>query len=856
MCKFIKGLFLLSALAGSVGLTGCSDESPWRGSDSEGGITLSLSADGRVMRQTRADDSVADFVPESSAFSVSLSNSDGSYSKKWSTLEDFNRESAFPMGDYTLTAIYGDAEQEGFELPCFAGTTPVHVSPGSDTDVSVVATLANCMVSVRYTEAFRQNFPAFSASVRSEGHERVVFAQDEERPAYMSPSEMKLNLSLTNDRGEQVTIEPATFTALARHHYVVTVGVEGNSSAGDLTLDIIFDDDVVAETVEVPLGDELFTAPAPVVTPKGFSPDTKVEGFEYVKNATPLEMHAFAFGGLRSATLNIISSNGHVPSFGRSVELVNAEPAVQQKLEAEGVVAAGFYKNADKMGFVNLTDFIAHLPAGEYEIELNVVDAMTRASEPVSLSVALAPIEMDVLDPQEIDFLSTEIPLKVSTNYAPVKDQLVFMAPDESNKLVKAAVKSVTLESQEGGRYVYSYVLTVAPVSKSPVDVQVVLGDLRKTVLVPVNIPEFTLEADAFARKIRFRLTGPEEDKISKIRNNLVFYNGDSAIPTANVTHEADGIITVSGFKPGETYSNLKAKYMLLEMVLPAITTETEENVPNGSFNSVTQTINIRNIKVGGQYDVKVLGINGTYQNFTNIVRSEADGWASLNALTCFTGSNPMNTWFVVPSTYAENGEVVIRSVGYNHNGTLPAKSGGNMNRNYYCENSPTDAQFEKAAGELFLGSYGESRVDGIDFSARPDNLTFRYRYAPYNDEKAEAVVKILAADGTVLASNVAILEMSDEMQTYTQTLSGYPFGKKAAKVIVDFRSTRSGVTPAIYIPKGKELEETDGVDFRKNSAKDNSYHALATGSVLVIDDVSLGYDNTGVVRNSRSKKR
>ena len=58
MKNFSKGLLLLAA-AVSSGLVSCSDESPWSGSDSEGGINLNFSSDARVMRQTRADDNVS-----------------------------------------------------------------------------------------------------------------------------------------------------------------------------------------------------------------------------------------------------------------------------------------------------------------------------------------------------------------------------------------------------------------------------------------------------------------------------------------------------------------------------------------------------------------------------------------------------------------------------------------------------------------------------------------------------------------------------------------------------------------------------------------------------------------------------
>ena len=69
----------------------------------------------------------------------------------------------------------------------------------------------------------------------------------------------------------------------------------------------------------------------------------------------------------------------------------------------------------------------------------------------------------------------------------------------------------------------------------------------------------------------------------------------------------------------------------------------------------------------------------------------------------------------------------MIRSVGYHHDGTNPAGSGGNFNTKYYCENAP--AELERSAGELFLGEYSFTggRTDGITFTSRPSSLTFDY---------------------------------------------------------------------------------------------------------------------------------
>lgn len=869
MTNINKGLLLLT-VAASMGFASCSDESPWSGSDTEGGISLDFSADARVMRKTRADDSVSPVVPSGELFAVNLAKSDGSYSKDWSSVEAFNREASFPIGDYTITAYYGDIDREGFNNPYYKGQTDVHVSPGAETQAQIVATLANAMVSIRYTDEFREYFSAYSASVQTEGHQWVVFAQDETRPAYIAPSEVKLDLKLTNSEGKDVTIQPASFTAVARHHYVVTLGLQ--NSAGDVALDVQFDDDVVAETVNVSLGDELFSAPAPSVTAKGFDPQTPVEAFEYAATSLKPEFHVFAYGGLKSATLNIISENGYAPAFGRSVELVNADALTQQRLASEGVDCAGFFRNVDKMGVVDLSKFIEHLPAGTYAVQLQVVDAMTRTSEPLSMQVKINSVEFAFGDPLPLEFMASEVSVDINTNCPDIKNNVTFQVPDVNNRMINADIKSVTevsgsqgARTRAAGTHTFRYVLALQPQGRSSIDVTATLGNRTIEQQVTVTAPDYTITPDAFANHVVLKIEGKSDAATKSIFENIRFYNNETEIPTSNISHAASSnFVTITGLTPGITYLALSAKVGAFEKPVPQFTTEADTDVTNGSFANVTQTINIDPVQVGGRYSgIAQWASTKWYAIKSSIVRSTANGWADVNANTCYTGSSNINSWFVVPSTWVENGQAVLRSVGYSHSGKTPSDYG--KTSTYYCANTPSQSDLSKAAGELFLGSYSfngrESRVDGMAWSSRPATLSFDYSYIPVNNEQGEAYIRILSESGEVLAQQTLLLGSAPQMTRRTVALSGYPFGKKAAKIQLGFKSTKSGVTPAVNIPTGSALSEgVNALNFTDPPKVDaNAYHAVATGSQLVIDNVKLGYGenaSSNAHRRNVSKKR
>lgn len=839
-----KGLLLASLV--SMGLFSCADESPWSGSDSEGGINLNLSSDSRVMRQTRADDSVSPVVPESNQFAVSLSKSDGTYSKDWNSVEAFNHEKAFPIGDYTLSASYGDIDQEGFNSPYYKGTASVHVSPGVVTDAGVVATLANAMVSIRYTDDFKSNFIAYSAAVQSEGHDWQVFAQDEPRPVYIAPSEVKLDLTLTNEAGDRVTIQPAGFTAVARHHYVVTIGVTGNAASGNLALDVVFDDDVVNETVNVSLGEELFSAPAPTVTAKGFSTDQKVETFEFAERKEKTEFHIFSFGGLKEAYINI---EGYSPAFGNRVQLVGADALVQQQLIAEGIDCAGFFKNPDKMGVVNVNKFLEKLPAGNYSVQVYAIDAMTRQSDPISLSATVKPVTMDLSFNQSVEFLADEIAVQVTSNCPDVKDNVSFKVTDANGRMVDATVKSSSAASAPATRndsYVFNYVLLIEPQIRSEINVVASLGNKTSEVKVPVEAPEYTITPDAFSRKVVLKIEAENADITKALIDNMKFVNGSSEIPTSNISVSNGGFITISGLVPATVYSDIVAKIGSFSKPVPEFTTESETNVPNGDFSLGTEK-RYDHIQIGGGFTGTALS-RPVYYHYANIVFKEPQGWATVNSNTCYDGSNPKNTWFMVPSTYINDiSAAELRSVGYNHNGTVPGDT--KKTAVYYCQNTPSD--FKRAAGELFLGSYsfdasGESRVDGISFNSRPASLSFQYKYATVSEsasEKGVLYVKLIATDGSTLFETTKELSSVSSMTDVTIPFAQYPFGVKASKLVLGFKSS-DAQTPGIHVPSGTSLNDRGGLN--NNNLGDNNYKSLAVGSVLTVNNVKLNYETSG----------
>lgn len=849
---------MLAFAALCAGLTACSDENPWMGQAGQGGIRMQMDVSSEVISGRpvlRSGEESID-VPAVEEFSVKLEKADGEFSKTWATLTEFNNEPGFSTGAYTLTAFYGRPGEEGFENPYFEGKTELTVLEARETEISLQAKLANAMVEIAYTDGFKKYFSSYSTTLQSAGGTPVDFAQDEARAAYVNPGEVKIAVDFTRPNGKGAKIEPASFVAEAQHKYKVTLDVNGGQN-GDAQLTVSFDETLVQEDVTIDLTEELFSSPAPAVNPQGFASGDSIELLEGTPYTTPLKYMIVAKGGLTEANLSIASvgQSSWTPAFGNEINLIAANDQQKAAIADMGMKVLGLYKNPDKLASVDITGMISHLPAGTYNITLKAKDAYTRVSEAVTLTVQVVAFELNA-EPQSGIFGVAEGTIRIAYNGTDPKNELSFKALNKYGSYVDAPIKSIVEATRTRSIDTKNYIVTITlpDAERDEVPVKVFLmGREYATVTIKIIEPEYSVAADAFANRMVLKVSSPDASVLPAVVNNLKLYVNGSKVDEKNITRSAgNNLIFVKNttgtiLEPGKSYTlrtSLKPALVDTDPTL-SVTTEAAQAIPNGDLSQTTQTINIDPINIGGQYEVSVAIFKDTYQNTSSIVRSEANGWGSINPLTCFTGSNPMNTWFVAPSTWVENGVATIRTVGYNHAGTIPAQSGGQMNTSYYCTNSPSDDQFQKAAGEMFLGSNSESagRVDGITFTSRPTSVSFDYSYAPVNGEKALAEVKVVNAEGNAIVTVSQELEAASAMQTVTIPVKRYIFGQKAAKLEVRFKSS-TAATPAITIPTGNALSE--GVtNIRSDSDKKraaNTYKAVATGSVLQVKNVKANY--------------
>ena len=870
----------------------CIDESPFTVSNSgKGKIELNITACSEISGEMPKVRSVSEEIvaPDASLFQIRLSSADGSYVKTWSSLAEFEKEESFSIGTYDLEAFYGSPSSQGIVAEgeeghehayYYAINEEVKIESDKTTPVALEAKLANSVVIIEYTDAFKRYFKSWETTLKTDGAAQVAL-EDKECLAYIKSGNVNLTIKAELQNGNVVRMTPASFQAEPQHLYKIKYNIN-NGEIGEVDkLEIIFNDDIENEdNIEIDLTEELFTGGVPIVLLEGLE-DLEGDVLEMLEGYPFEETVKFiinAYEGIKTVKLRIVTTDGTLPSFmpNGELDLMSLDEAGQAELSNHGIRCLGLFNNPDKLALIDITEVCRQLPVGSYDISLTVGDKYGREGEPASFKQVTCPVDLDLsLMTNEqgetgiVELGDREADVIVSYNGpAPSIDGPIGFKV--AGNLMMEDVRILSIEEMPNTRgfdaknYKMRISLPDADRDDYPVEITyngVPVTDLEKNplqVTIKVKYPDYEMEYDAMATRIMMRLNEDSfknADIIKKVQKGLRIYVDGEEVSRSRIKFEND-IWTIEGLEGSEHslqtaigFNEIPAKYSeetLLEM-------EEQQKVPNINFQEIDndKAINISSIKSGGSFTVRYI-LTATHNFTSSIRRNVPKYWATVNDYTCFTNSNNKNTWFLVPSTYVEDGVVTIESVGYHHNGPEPTDP---KDDTLYCPNKPSEL-FSKS-GELFLGEYSytggyldahEERSDGIDFTSRPIALKFTYNYSSYQGETGLAEITILDENDNILSSGELYLK---DTQTQNQEaelkLENYDFGVKASKLKILFKSTSGDQNPGINIPEGSALSE--GISSAPSLASSNNkiiatnqYKAVAKGSVLKISNLSIEY--------------
>lgn len=834
---------LLFGLLGAAGglwlassMVSCDDYRPT--TDMDGKLLVSVDLDKDVVTSA-SNKHAANNASRADAQSVSasdlslrLTSETGTFAREWAKASDFNDPVTVPVGKYTIEAYYGSLESEGFEMPYYYGSSTLTVEENRTTPVSVTAQLANSMVRVEMSDMFRGYFASYSLTLRSELGNEIAYADGESRPVYLAPGQVTAAITITKQNGTTATLEPKSFTAEARHSYLLKFDINGGE-AGDGTLVLTYDDMTAMEDVEIDLSDAILNAPAPRLTTDGFTSGaywTVMPGHASEKAA---KVTAIAQAGIDGLVLTTSSAYLESQGWPKEIDLVSGDAATIAQMKALGLKVIGVPR-PDKMVLVDFTDLlsnIAYLEGGDNlsTFSLQVRDKNSRVAEaPVSFSVETVTTTLSVVSHDPIYEWDTTLAFDVETNAADLTG-ITLQAKNDRNTWDNCPITSCELVSRADNRY---HVVATVPSSATDLPLRLTFGALKVDFTVAHEPSPYSLKAvengiygwqaaldlryKAGADAARRRAASRSAEAPENVTFEISADNGQTWSATTASKLDTNRFL-ISGLTGGKTYQ-VRAT---CDGILSGIYTFTTEIGPQ-LYNS---DMNLWYSVIG---DKKYSGTCYWTRDYPG--DSEDTIWGTMNLKTTSSSSGTYqgcaygNFSGTRGTDDSRSGKAaIIETVGWGDN-KAPALSG----RFGTCKNVD--------AGQLYLGHYDANTklpVYGISYDGRPKNVEFYYKYTAKNQaDYGKAFAKVLDANGNVLASAELRLTAIGSYTKQTLDLSAHynAVGNKGVTLQIGFISS----------------DNADCLVANSNNMSHPGMWNLSdgrfTGSSLYVDDIKLNY--------------
>lgn len=812
----LRGLVYAMSMAA---LSGCNDDfTP--GDNGVGSIApdVAVCTDVVSARNSRAAE-YADVTV--SDLSLRLTKADGTYTKNWESVDDFPADGKFKIGDYTLEAFYGSAAVEGFEAPYFYGSTSLTVEEGKTTPVSLSAGLANSMVSIIYTDAFKSYMSSWSSEIHTAAGSYIDYSMTETRPAYIAPGATNILVSITKPNGLTAKLQAASFQAKAKYHYTVTIDLNEGAGSGDAAVTVTFDELLAdAPPVVIDISDEVINAPAPTMTPVGFSSGDNIEFYEGYAPDGDAKVNIIAKGSLASVMMTTTSQCLTQRGWPASVDLLNLTEAQKLTLSDLGFKSMGLWSNPDKMAVIDLHDVLANLTqiSGDNTSTFTfaVTDRYSKTAEPVTLSATVKEVSLTLSNPSALKYYDTSLTVDVAYNGADISKDVKIMYFNE--------------------RGTWSQFTAVSYAAKSGVD-----NTYTATIFVPSGTDDITIKAQAISietpnlvinRAVPDIAISLSENNVFATHATVSIVTASRGVSSAKLFLSDNGGVTytriwgtdsqvynITGLKPSTTYY-LRAEDDDCRTKPVAFTTEANPQLPHSSMRDWYQTSS------GSHWELVFCGTE------------EQTVWGTNNIMTTSQGSDyaycRISGTISTDDGYVGTG-ALLRTVGWGSGNTATGSVGSGVCK--YID-----------AGLLHLGASRSVRPDGyknstwgtigtadlncgIPFTSRPSALEFYYKYSPKNSaDKGYAEITVFDASGNIVATANTSLAATSSYTKASVALSYASGAAKAAKIYVKFLSTN------------------DETYLKKNSSNitpppfANLSRGTWMGAQLYIDEIALTY--------------
>lgn len=743
-------------------------------------------------------------------------------------LADFDPTTTFPIGRYTIDAYYGEEGKEDFAAPYYKGSTEVVLHENEATPVSLTATLANSMVSIVYGEDFKNYFPSYSVEIATSKGNSIIHAAGEERAAYVEPGVITIYADVTKPNGVKGKLKAAEFTAEARNHYVVTMGLGAESGGSAIT--VTFNSELVEETVEIDVSDQILLAPAPTLSAVGFTPGEEITIVEGTTTSGPLRVVATAIAGVASGQLTTqgasLITQGWPPVVNFPADAENLA-----KIEEFGIRPQGFRGTTTQMALVDFREGLSKLTYNASSdnrttFTLTVTDKYNKVSEPMSFTVVVQKLTLAVEKVYTPAVNEESMVVDMLFNNEDLRDFVRFEVMDNNGAYQR--VVHERLEHVPGSN---KYKVRL-PIPRSANDVvfrAVVLGNnslsLAPVTVVRTGVAMVFSDVDVYAKHATVSILGNHGAQYALSAKWFASTDGTNYTQIPGGQVDVNGAnATINDLTDGtHYYLKVEANNAVSEPI--EFTTESIVQLPNNKMDDWF----IENGKTKYWWKSYCGSDKNTPWGSMNLVSTSEGGSNDRDLSDSRNGMGYCAASGTDRTTDARSGNAaLIKTVGWGQ-GNSAAGSLSSIKRasvgQLHLGSSPT--QFVNTSGESYDGV-----IDyGYPFSSRPSSLSFWYKYQPKNsNDYGYAEIWLKSADGKIIAKETRNLTRADQ---YTEVVMNLPYTvkQKAAKICVIFRSSAN---PDCYAINESNLTYPGFA-----ASKDTQ----TVGSQLYIDDVTLNYD-------------
>ena len=756
----------------------------------------------------------------------------------WDKFSDMKESMVIPTGNYTAMATYGDVNLEGFEvLPAFYGEKSFVIKDGEVTEALVTSSLQHSLVNIFYSEGFKSYFESYTTKISTPNDNIIEFVGDETRTAYIKPGTINITLDVKTPGMDKITtLSAGKIEISAKTIYNITL----DANASTATLNISFIDEAAEEyNIEINISDIALNATEPSQIAIGYQSGVELGVVESLGAGT-VQTQIYSATGLQSCVLTTKSPTLISKGWPTEIDLIQGSEQDIELMKSLGLKLVNFKTN-DGVVFVDFTNVV---PLLEYDAEdaistfsiLSIDKYSKPASEPSVLVINSIESQMSISLPENIAYEATSVNAVIQFN-----GNVDAMSYEYYNNGAWHSAK-ITSIVKNGEEYIVSLSFDSPMIDTvNGLQIKAICGKHEEIAICKIDAPILSIsiqsDGDIWATSATFIIDNvlPSTRSVNTAYVVMEYNNGTEWIAPEQAI---DGNrITVKALNANTAYT-FRARFndgapTPTESVSQdfVITTEAAIQVPNAEMDGW----NIEATKKLGKG--KWNGLNPTtyYAYIPN-----SDSWATSNAKT-FNHSSSGNMNYAInayPSVVYEdrgssNYAAVVRSIGWN-DGSGNSYEGitGNV-----CK--------ERSAGKLFLGKYSfdiNNKTDdynyGIEFTSRPLNISFDYKYSSYNSDKFKVWAVVENRDGGV-TKRLAYGEIAagSDASAYTNTTFQLTYDSayndlKATHFYIVFSSSNQcddvHSVEATLLDNGSLLHVID-----------SSYWG---GSVLYIDNIQLNY--------------